>query len=353
MPHEAERAIDTITIGVRHRKDFGDLDELAGSIESIGLLQPITITPDGILVCGRRRLEAVRRLGHRTIKVWIRSGISNRLTELLAQQDENALHKPLTTLEQADLYAELKRLYAEDAQRRKEATQFGAGGVSGDAPLGEVTGSGDSPEPSYGERESRSQAAQTVTGKNSYHRLDHVEFLKMVAADPFQHSTVRDLATTELAAIDAAAPVEPSYRKVRAAIELAARPRHEDDTLTRLGAEAVARAKERRATRRSGSAGDPEPIDETPTLEEPPKLHTTRAFVLTWNELAGWTHHYDLDQLARELSDDELARFTAVVEESVAFLDRLSTARRKVTHAPSASPTPSPCSRARPRVHPA
>ena len=51
------------------------------SIERIGLLQPITITPEGVLVCGWRRLEAVRRLGWRSMKVWVRSGISDKLSQ--------------------------------------------------------------------------------------------------------------------------------------------------------------------------------------------------------------------------------------------------------------------------------
>jgi ParB family chromosome partitioning protein len=35
-----------ITIGQRHRKGFGDLKDLAASVEEVGLLQPIGVTPD-------------------------------------------------------------------------------------------------------------------------------------------------------------------------------------------------------------------------------------------------------------------------------------------------------------------
>ena len=110
---ELDRTIDSITVGIRHRQDLGDIDALAASIEEVGLLQPITVTPDGVLVCGRRRLEAVRRLGWSTLKVWVRSGISDELSHLLAQQDENQQRKSLTQLEAAHLYAEVKRLMAE------------------------------------------------------------------------------------------------------------------------------------------------------------------------------------------------------------------------------------------------
>lgn len=65
-------AIDRITIGERHRTDMGDLRELAASIEAEGLLQPIGITEDRVLVFGERRLRAVRDiLGHDKIDVRI------------------------------------------------------------------------------------------------------------------------------------------------------------------------------------------------------------------------------------------------------------------------------------------
>jgi ParB family chromosome partitioning protein len=86
---QLERSVDSISVGARHRQDLGDLAPLIASIERLGLLQPITISPDGTLLCGRRRLEAIRQLKWQTVKVWVRSGISDELNSLLAQQDEN------------------------------------------------------------------------------------------------------------------------------------------------------------------------------------------------------------------------------------------------------------------------
>jgi hypothetical protein len=64
----ANLPIDEVRIGARHRKDIGDLENLAVSIEEKGVLQPIGITPDRELVFGLRRLMACRdRLGWRTI----------------------------------------------------------------------------------------------------------------------------------------------------------------------------------------------------------------------------------------------------------------------------------------------
>ena len=67
---------DEIKIGDdRHRKHMGDLAELARSIDAIGLLQPIGVTPDRLLVFGERRLRAVRdvlnrdKIEARTIRI--------------------------------------------------------------------------------------------------------------------------------------------------------------------------------------------------------------------------------------------------------------------------------------------
>ena len=121
---QLDRTVESILVGTRHRADLGDIDALAASIGRDGLLQPLTITIDGVLVCGARRLAAIKKLGWRTVNVWVRSGLSDRLGQLLAEQDDNMLHKPYTQLEAAGLYREIKQVMAEDAARRKAATQF-------------------------------------------------------------------------------------------------------------------------------------------------------------------------------------------------------------------------------------
>ena len=50
--------IADIQIGERHRKDMGDIEGLARSIDEIGLLHPVVVRPDGILVAGERRFWA-------------------------------------------------------------------------------------------------------------------------------------------------------------------------------------------------------------------------------------------------------------------------------------------------------
>jgi ParB family transcriptional regulator, chromosome partitioning protein len=63
------RPIAEIRIGERHRRDMGDIEALAASIEDIGLLNPITLNEHGFLLAGARRLAACKRLGWETIPV--------------------------------------------------------------------------------------------------------------------------------------------------------------------------------------------------------------------------------------------------------------------------------------------
>jgi len=51
---------DAIRIGERHRKELGNLESLAASIATEGLLQPIGITEENTLVFGERRLRAIQ-----------------------------------------------------------------------------------------------------------------------------------------------------------------------------------------------------------------------------------------------------------------------------------------------------
>jgi len=61
--------VGSIKIGRRHRRDLGDVTSLTKSIAELGLLHPVVVTPQKRLVAGRRRLEAVRRLGWKEVPV--------------------------------------------------------------------------------------------------------------------------------------------------------------------------------------------------------------------------------------------------------------------------------------------
>jgi N6-adenosine-specific RNA methylase IME4/ParB-like chromosome segregation protein Spo0J len=67
----ASLPISEIVVGPRHRKDMGDITELAASMAELGLLQPIVVRPDGTLIAGERRIRAAQELGWAEIPVTV------------------------------------------------------------------------------------------------------------------------------------------------------------------------------------------------------------------------------------------------------------------------------------------
>jgi ParB-like nuclease domain len=63
------RLIAAIEVGERHRRDLGDIPALARSIAEVGLLHPIVVRSDGVLIAGERRLAACKSLGWETVPV--------------------------------------------------------------------------------------------------------------------------------------------------------------------------------------------------------------------------------------------------------------------------------------------
>jgi len=320
---ELERSIDSIIVGNRHRTELGDLQPLMDSIKHLGLLQPITVTPDGLLICGRRRLEAVTRLDWRTVRVWVRVGISDNLARLVAEQDENATHKPLSPIEAARLFREMRELMREDAARRQHATRFGAPSAE---PAGVGSGSGESPEPaSRHARESRVQAAKFVTQRDSHQQLERICEMERLAADRAQPAAVRQVAEDELGVIRNGGPVNPGWQRVRAVMDFEAQrhPAHLEadlateshDVLAAARKDRARRIKENRQKRASAAAN---------------AARSMRSFTLTWAELLGWSRHYDPARAARELSDDDWALFLSVIEETRAFAETVTRERQRL-----------------------
>ncbi|XPP25612.1 MAG: ParB N-terminal domain-containing protein [Leucobacter sp.] len=341
---ELARAVDSIWAGRRHREDYGDLDPLVESITRDGLLQPITITPDGMLICGARRLTAIRRLGWKTVNVWVRSGISTTLGQLLAEQDDNLLHKPLTRTEEAALYAELKALMVEDAAGRQEASRFTS---KQENPRSHGAATVAAPQ----KGETRQQAALMVTGRNSYTSLERINDLQCLANDLSQAVDVRQRAREELDRIDAGGSITGAAHRIRAAQALAeldalaadpthpagirdtaaagaARLRELEETarpadLERLAELAVERAKTATKKRPSQLAAAQLHAVE----EQPREFLPVRSFVYLWDELSTWTERYDPEAIGPALSGAQWAMFEHAVAATVAFLDVACSAR--------------------------
>jgi ParB family chromosome partitioning protein len=347
---ELERALDSIHVGRRHRTELGDIDGLAKSIERDGLLQPVTITPDGTLVCGLRRLTALRQLGWKKANVWVRAGITDRLGQLLAEQDDNSHHKPLTLTEQAALYRELKTVMAEDAARRQQASRFQTGTQNprsdGAATVAAPSGTASAGGSAGGE--ARAQAARMVTGRNSYTSLERIGELQRLATDESQPVAVRERAVAELAGIDAGDSITAAHQRTRAEMSLAELDRLATDPtapdqvrqdaardaaavraaeagtraveLERLAADALARVRaDQRSRRRTRPASTP--------AAPPVGVMSVRAFVLTWDDLAGWWERADPAIIGPALTDEQWQRFEQTIAGTLTFAEAARTAR--------------------------
>lgn len=342
---ELERAVESIWSGRRHREDYGDIDALVTSIERDGLLQPITITPDGMLICGARRLAAIRRIGWKTINVWVRSGLSTRLGQLLAEQDDNLLHKPLTRTEEATLYAEVKAVMTEDAARRQETSRF-----TSNEENPRSHGAATVAAPPAGD--TRKQAALMVTGRNAYTSLERINELQTLADDDSQPDDVRARARTELDGIDEGGSITGAQQRIHAAQALAELDALANDSTQPVGIRDTAASGARRlreleetaraadlerlaqlALERAKTATKKRPAQRPgaarlrPVEDEPRALLPVRSFVYLWDDLDGWVERYDPAVIGAALSRDQWERFEATIAATIAFAEVARTVR--------------------------
>lgn len=335
---ELERSVESIWVGTRHRHDLGNLDPLMESITRDGLLQPITITPDGMLICGARRLAAIRELAWKTVNVWVRSGISSTLGQLLAEQDDNVLHKPLTPTEQASLYAELKAVLMEDAARRQAATRF-----IGDTQNPRSHGGATVAPPATTSGKARAQAAMMITGKKSHTSLERINELQQLLAHPETPEPLREQAAIELAGIDEGGSITGAQQRIHVAQTLteldalandqaqparvrdaaksgAARVRELEHTaraadLEQLAQQALERVKAT-TKRRTPKVSGPVARLVEPSVQP---LLPARSFIYLWNELADWVDRYDPVVIGAELTTAQWEQFERTLTASNEF----------------------------------
>ncbi|MFI8631263.1 ParB N-terminal domain-containing protein [Microbacterium sp. NPDC077663] len=356
-----EHAIDQIREGHSYRRDLGDLEELTESVRRFGLLSPIVITTGNVLISGNRRLAVLRSLGHRTVPVWIVPGVSDKLSMVVAIQDENTLHKMLAPLEQAELYAELKELYAEENARKQEATQFGAttpsesahnfGPAPGDSGGGNGGVDSTPPQPARGEgQKTRVQAAKAVTGRDSHGMLDQVVELKQIAASEAEHPEVRQAAAEALLELNtdgkvngrflrvkllqqihtlrrwATHPDEPDGIRAAAASELALveAQEHPKDALTEA-TRAIGRLTQLRADA-AVAAGPAGWKDADPLLRE---KHAIRKLVDLLRREHGWWDRYDPTDFGTYADQEQWELVETYITEASRFVERARAAREK------------------------
>lgn len=209
--------VGEIRVGERDRADLGDLDELAASIEAVGLLHPVVVTESRELVAGERRLAAVRKLGWSEVPVTV-VDLSTAGDVLRAEADENTCRKPLTPYEASRARERRARLLAPAAKERKAHGATAPGKPKAD-----------NASPKLGEAKGRETAKVAAIGTGySGSTLDKVDKIRDVAergvvrqgkTETPVPEPVREVARKALEEVKVTgAAVEPASRKVEQAL---------------------------------------------------------------------------------------------------------------------------------------
>lgn len=90
------------------RRTLCDIEPLIESIREVGLVNPITVTPDRVLVAGYHRLEACRALGWKTIDAIVVT--LDKIDAELAAIDEKLCRTDMTAIERIEAIARRKQL---------------------------------------------------------------------------------------------------------------------------------------------------------------------------------------------------------------------------------------------------
>lgn len=104
--------ISDIKVGVRYRTSYNGISELAASIKTHGLIQPLVLDRQNNLIAGGRRYRACQEAGLTTVKVVYRDE-ADELTRRELELEENLHREDLTWVEVANCTAEIDRLKRE------------------------------------------------------------------------------------------------------------------------------------------------------------------------------------------------------------------------------------------------
>jgi N6-adenosine-specific RNA methylase IME4 len=125
-------AINKIRVRGRFRKNLGDINSLAASIEEVGLLHPIVVRPDGRLIAGERRLAACKKLNWKSVPVTvvdlkevIRGEFAeNAYRKNLLPSEIEAIRRALLPLEKAAAKERQRHHGGTAPGRKKQSGQF-------------------------------------------------------------------------------------------------------------------------------------------------------------------------------------------------------------------------------------
>lgn len=202
-----ELPVADIRVEDRHRKDLGDIRELAESIDTLGLIHPPVLTPDFRLVAGERRLAAVKSLGWDTVPVTIIHTLADVTDQLQAECDENTCRKDFTPTEAASVRRAVADALAPvvEQERREAISDHGGRAAASKKDSSKL-------EPSLPRPKTRNVAAKG-TGFSAT-TLDKVDKVVEVAESPATPEPVKVAAKEAIAEMDATGNVSKAHQKV-------------------------------------------------------------------------------------------------------------------------------------------
>lgn len=125
--HTVELSSISVNRDGRQRVDLDDIDTLADSIRRLGLIHPIVITRDGVLVAGERRLSACGLLGHTHIACQYVDELEPAMLHAI-ELEENIKRKDLSWQDECDAvlkYYELRKVGEPDISQEQIAASLG------------------------------------------------------------------------------------------------------------------------------------------------------------------------------------------------------------------------------------
>lgn len=284
-------AINHVRVGDRHRKDFGDLDALAESIRTVGLLGPIVVDGDNNLVAGHRRLEACRKLGWPTVPVRRVRQINDAVMALKAERDENTCRKDFAPSEAVALGLALEELERPKAEERRASTHLAGKNPDG-SPSVRANGQ---------DRSDRANTRDVVAPAVGLAPRTYARARNVVLAVDDPDPAVAEAAKEAVVEMDATGNVSAAERKVKAArgtlttkdkIEAAtdANPKSRDGIAAKV-AKAKAMAAEGYTSRQIGEAIG---------VENMGPFRARHGFEVPADAVVGKRHHIDSNRIVAE-----------------------------------------------------
>ncbi len=123
-------SVAEVTDQARGRKHMGDLDALAASMRTHGLLQPIGVRKGGSVIYGRRRLAAARLLGWDSIDARVYE--VDDIEALLMEKDENENREELPPSDKVALAREIEKSLVGRKRGKKAKEEPHAGTLTRD-----------------------------------------------------------------------------------------------------------------------------------------------------------------------------------------------------------------------------